>query len=174
MPSDPLSPLPDLFPGIPDSARLWVFGVSRDLDPSEEERFLGAVDRFLASWQAHGSSLAAAREWRHGRFLLVAVDERVAAPSGCSIDALVRILHGLEGELGIEAVGGAPVWYRKGGSEGTLQRVSRAEFREAVARGEVTAKTPVFDLSLTRVEEARSGRWELPAGASWHRRYLEL
>ncbi len=171
------SPTPEApsqdFPYLPDSARLWIFGVSRPLGPEEEERLLVRVDAFLEEWRAHGDPLSAARDWRYGRFLLVAVDDRITPPSGCSIDALVRQLRGLEEELDVEIVGGAPVWYRGEGTEdGPIRRVSRGEFREEMERGSLGPETVVFDLSLTRLEELRAGCWERPARSSWHARYL--
>jgi hypothetical protein len=170
---DPRTTAPSrTFEGLPDSSRLWIFGVSRALSPAEEDRLLSAVDAFLDGWKAHGHPLAAAREWRHGRFLLVAVDDRVAPPSGCSIDALVRVLRELEGPLDAEIVGGAPVWFREGGEEGPPRRTSREEFREAARQGTVGPETVVFDLSLTRLEELRAGAWERRARESWHARYL--
>lgn len=160
------------FDPLPDSARLWTFGVSRPLSDDEEARLLAAVDRFLDGWKAHGHPLAAARDWRYGRFLLVAVDDRVTPPSGCSIDALVRTLKELEGEMEVEIVGGAPVWYRDGGPEGPVRRVTRGEFREAAAEGGIDDETIVFDPTLTRLGELRRGRWELPAAESWHSRLM--
>jgi len=160
-----------LLRGLPDSARLWAFGVSRPLASGEERRFLEAVDAFLATWKAHGDPLAATREWVEGRFLLVGVDERIAAPSGCSIDALVRILQLFESELGVEMVGGGSIWYRDAAGGGPL-RSSRSEFREKARQGEVGPETIVFDLALTRVGELREGKWEGPAARSWHRRYF--
>jgi hypothetical protein len=162
----------DLLPGLPDAARLWVFGIDRPLASAEEERFLREVDAFLASWKAHGSSLAVARDWRYGRFLLVGVDERIAPPSGCSIDALIGILRGLEGELGVEILGGGAIWYRDEAHDGFPTRVSREVFEKLAESGEISGDTMVFDLSLTRVGEAREGRWERPAREGWHRRYL--
>jgi hypothetical protein len=161
-----------LLPGLPDDARLWVFAVSRALDEREEARFLGAVDDFLAQWKAHGTSLTAARDWRYGRFLLVAVDERYAAPSGCSIDALIGILRGLESELDVVILGGGAIWYRDDSRQGVPTRVSREDFEKLAREGEVSGDTVVFDLSVTRVGEARGGAWEKPARDSWHRRYL--
>jgi hypothetical protein len=157
---------------LPDSARLWIFGVERDLSVEERERLLSEVDAFLSGWKAHGHPLAAAREWRYDRFLLVAVDDRMEPPSGCSIDALVRILRGLESSLGLRLLGGGDIWMREGTMRGEIIRVSRAEFRELGARGEVGPGTTVFDLSLTRLSDLRAGRWELSAGESWHSRYL--
>lgn len=164
---------PEAFPHLPDSARLWAFGVSRPLTAQEEARLLERVDAFLEGWKAHGHPLSAARDWRYGRFLLVAVDDRITPPSGCSIDALVRELRVLEGDFAAEIVGGAPVWFREGGPDGTIRRVSRAEFRQKARAGEVRPDSVVFDLSLTRVDALRAGNWELPARSSWHGRYLD-
>lgn len=161
-----------LFGGLPESARLWIFGVGRSLSGEEEARLLGSVAAFLGGWKAHGHPLAALHEWVGGRFLLVAVDDRTVPPSGCSIDALVGRLRTLEAEFGTEIVGGAPVWYRSGGTGGAIERVSRPVFRDRARAGLVTGETVVFDLSLERVGELRAGRFERPARESWHRRYL--
>lgn len=146
--------------------------MARPLSAEEESALLGHVDAFLDQWRAHGDPLAAAREWVYGRFLLVAVDDRVTPPSGCSIDALVHLLRDLESELGTEIVGGASVWYREEGPEGAIRRVSRPEFKRLAKEGRITEGTVVFDLALTRLGELHEGRWEVPAGESWHRRYL--
>ncbi len=166
------APSTDPFAQLPDSARLWTFGVSRPLEADEEARLLARVDAFLERWAAHGAALAAARDWRYGRLLLVAVDDRVTPPSGCSIDALVHALKELEGELGVELVGGAPLWYREGGPDGPVRRISRADFRAAARAGRITAETVVFDPALTRLGQLREGRWERPAGEGWHEQLL--
>ncbi|TVR65748.1 MAG: hypothetical protein EA422_03470 [Gemmatimonadales bacterium] len=163
--TDPLAPLPD-------QARLWVFGTDRALDASEQDHLLEAVDDFLEAWKAHGKELAAARDWREGRFLFVGVDESVAPPTGCSIDALRRRLQEVERELGIEMVGGGPVWYRDPENGGEVRRVSRSEFRQEGAAGRITGDTVVFDPALVRLGELREGRWERRAADGWHARLL--
>jgi len=162
----------DPFASLPDSARLWTFGVSRPLSEQEEGRLLDVVDAFLERWRAHGEELSAARDWRYGRFLLVAVDDRVTPPSGCSIDALTRTLGALEKDLGVEIIGGAPIWYRDPGADGHIRRVSRSEFKQAGAEERVTGQTVVFDPALTRLGELREGKWERRAGDGWHTRLL--
>ena len=42
------------------------------------------VDAFLDQWNAHGSALTCAREWRDDRFLAIGVDQSTAGASGCS------------------------------------------------------------------------------------------
>lgn len=155
---------------LPDEARLWIFGADRPLDGAEEARLLETVDRFLGQWHAHGRPLAAAREWRYGRFLLVGVDERVTPPSGCSIDALVRELKALERGLDVTLVDGGAVWYREGGPDGPVRRTDRAGFQALVDRGVVGPGTVVLDGSLTRLGDLREGRWERAARDGWHAR----
>ena len=156
-----------MFEALPDQARAWVFAADRALTAPEADRVLESVDRFLDGWKAHGSPLTSGRDFRYGRFLIVAVDERSAPPSGCSIDALVHSLEELEGELGLSLLDNNPVWYRRGEE---LRRVDRATFRALARAGEVSPDTVVFDNTLTRLEQLRNGGWERAARDSWHGR----
>lgn len=154
---------------LPDEARLWVFGADRPLAPEESARASEETARFLEGWAAHGEELAAACDWRHGRFLIIALDERRAAASGCSIDALMGHVRQLESNLDVGLVDGSPVWYRDGEE---IHVASRREFRELAMRGDVSGRTVVFDLTVQRLGELRAGGWERPANSSWHGRLL--
>lgn len=153
------------FDQMPPDARLWVFAASRTLDPDESQSLLETTDAFLDQWVAHGQPLTAARDWRHRRFLLVAVDERRAGVSGCSIDALVRGLRDLESRLRVQLIDNAPVLYRTGTE---IHRVSRADFSELAQTRQVSPETIVFDNTVATVGALRDGRWEVPAMESWH------
>jgi hypothetical protein len=83
------------FEELPDDARVWVFGAASEVTPPASERLLDAVDDFLAHWNAHGSPLVCAREWRDDHFLAIGVDQSTAGASGCSIDGLFRTLQRL-------------------------------------------------------------------------------
>lgn len=151
---------------LPGSARTWVFGASRELRLSESVELLAAVDGFLAEWKAHGVPLRAARDWRCGRFLVVAVDPGAAAPTGCSIDALVAVLREVERQIDARFLGNEAVWYRDAG--GGVRSASRAEFKSMARQGRVTPASVVFDNSVTELAALRDGRWEGPARDSWH------
>jgi hypothetical protein len=155
------------FDQLPPDARLWIFAAERPLADDERDRVLGAVDQFVGQWAAHDRPLTTASDLRYDRFIFVAVDERSAGASGCSVDALVRQMKGLEAELGVELVNHAPVLYRDGEK---IARVDRHEFAELAESGGVDANTVVFDNTLTTVGAVREGRWELPARESWHGR----
>lgn len=162
--------LPEL-EGFPGSARVWIFGAERTLDALEAGELLEAVDRFLSQWAAHGVPLRAARALCYRRFLIVGADTRSSFPSGCSIDALVRMLRGMEDRLEVRFLGNEAVWYRDG--EKSIRRASRPEFRALARSGEVTAASVVFDNSITQLAELRDGLWEGPAGERWHAAFFE-
>ena len=153
------------FAQLPDDARVWVFASASELAPPASNRLLEAVDDFLSAWNAHGSPLVCARDWRDDRFLAVGVDQSTAGASGCSIDGLFRTFARLEPELGTKLLGGARVFYRD--AIGQVQVVSRSTFWELAKAGTVSAETRVFDTSLTSAAAWRQ-EFERPARQSWH------
>ena len=155
------------FDRLPADARLWIFSASRRLSEEERRRVLDETDAFIEQWTAHGVPLAAGRELRHDRFVLVGVDEQAAGVSGCSVDALVRRMQQLQAVLGLELVDNEPVVYRDGHA---IERVSRERFADLAAAGTVSLDTVVFDNTLTRVGDVRAGRWEVRAADAWHAR----
>ena len=153
------------FDQLPTESRLWIFAAERPLADDERARVIREVDAFIDQWAAHDVPLTAARDVRYDQFIFVAVDEGAAGASGCSVDALVRRMKGLQVELGVELVNHAPVLYR---GESGISRVSRERFADLAESGAVDRRTVVFDNTLTKVGQVRAGRWELPAAESWH------
>ena len=166
--SNPIRFMPRVpFDQLPSASRLWIFPAERSLTPDEEATLLERADEFLETWAAHGVPLRCGRDWRRGRFLLVAVDEASEPPSGCSIDAMTNLLKQVGRELGISLADHGPVYFLDGGK---VERVSRGDFQKLVHEGVVDLDTVVFDNTLTRLADMEDSGWEKPAGASWHRR----
>ena len=155
------------FDQLPGDARVWIFSAARRLTEPERTRLLAEVDAFIEQWGAHTVPLTAGRSLVYGQFLFIAVDQRAAGPSGCSIDALVRQMKGLQQEIGVELVNHAPVLFRQGEA---IARIPREAFAQLAEAGEVGLDTTVFNNTLTSLGEVRAGRWEVPAADSWHAR----
>jgi len=151
---------------LPSDARIWCYGASARPSGATVEKLRTALASFLESWTAHRVDLKAGFDWLPEGFLVIAVDESVSGASGCSIDALTSEIRRLERESGIDLLDAAPVWYRE--ATGEVRRVTRDEFRRLAVAGSVTKATPVFDLTVERLEAVRSGGWEVEAGSSWH------
>jgi hypothetical protein len=152
------------FTALPDNARIWVFGSDAPLTGAVADSLLAEVDSYLDQWKAHGFPLRAAREWRENRFLVIGIDPTVEQASGCSIDGLFRALQGMQKTIGAQIVGGGRVFYR--GPDGATQAVPRADFEELISSGKIAASTPVFDTSVTRLDDWRA-RFEKPLSESW-------
>lgn len=159
------------FHTLPDDARLWVFAASDRLTGERANQLLAAVDESLANWKAHGEPLTCAREWNNDRFLAIGVDQSTAGASGCSIDALFRVLQDLQGSLGTSLVGGGRVFYQD--KNGEVKLSSRAEFAAKGTAGEVDADTIVYDTSVTTAEGYKTV-FQRRAGDSWHKDLLSI
>ena len=155
------------FDELPEDARVWIFSAARKLTEPERTRLLAEVDGFIDQWGAHGVPLTAGRDLMYDQFLFIAVDQRAAGPSGCSVDALVRQMKALQQEIGVELVNHAPVLFRQGEE---IARVARDAFADLAEAGEVGPDTTVFNNTLTSLGDVRAGRWEVPASDSWHAR----
>ena len=87
---------------LPDASRLWLFAANRPMEDNELEQLNNLLTDFVSGWKAHGSDLSAGFDVVHKGIVVVAVDESVAPPSGCSIDKVFRLLkefgdqHGLD------------------------------------------------------------------------------
>lgn len=158
------------FDALPDDARLWCFGSSRPTDAEETAHLVRSMQRFMAEWTAHRRDLQAGFDWLDDRFLLIGVDESSAGASGCSIDALSGHLRDLGTELGLDLLDSMPVWFRD--ASGQVRSISRPHFADLASKGDVSASTLVFDLTLTRLGDLRAGRFETSADSAWHRDLL--
>lgn len=78
---------------LPDNSRVWFFGSDRLLNDEEKSSLSIELQEFVSSWKAHGAELAASFEILHDCILIVAVDESITPPTGCSIDKVFKLLE---------------------------------------------------------------------------------
>jgi hypothetical protein len=78
---------------LPDNSRVWFFGSDRLLNDEEKSSLSIELQEFVSSWKAHGAELAASFEILHDCILIVAIDESVTPPTGCSIDKVFKLLE---------------------------------------------------------------------------------
>jgi hypothetical protein len=146
-----MSPFPDSFQLLPDTARLWL--VALDPAPSPEARaaLADGMEAILAQWRHKGHAYQGAFALLKDRILAVAEPELASAPSGCAIDGMLRKVRRLVGDLGLTEVDPATsVMVEAGG----LRAVPKAD-------------PPVVDLSLYSVGDLRAGKLELPLASTW-------
>jgi hypothetical protein len=154
-----------LFASFPDDAKLWVYPLARPLSTTDRARVEGRLGAFLREWQSHGSPVHGAYELFEDRFVLIAgyVDDGV---SGCSTDAMMRVMKTLRQEDGIDGFDRSLVFFRD--AKNRVQAAGRADFQALIGAGQVDADTPVFDTTIQFIGDLRRGGFETTFGKSWH------
>ena len=155
----------NLFSNAPDSTRLWVFALARELSPEETALVTRELDTFIGEWKSHGTPVRGSYHVLENRFVLIAgfVDDGV---SGCSTDSMVRVMKSLRQAHKIDGFDRTLVFFRD--ATGETKAVSRDEFQKMVEAGVVGDDTVVFDPTIQTVGDLRGGRFETTFARAWH------
>lgn len=151
--------------------RIWIYQADRVLDAEEQQRILSRLATFTEQWRAHGKALVARVEIRHDAFVIITVDDSVAAPTGCSIDKSVHLLKEIESELGVGFFDRMKIAYKES-PDSPLSIVGRDEFQQLIDCGKITAASRVFNNLIQSYAELEDA-WELPLADSWHARVFD-
>lgn len=156
------------FKNMPSDARLWVYQSNRILSGIEVKAIEEEGLKFISDWAAHGASLKASFDVLHNLFIVIAVDEKQAMASGCSIDKSVQFVKTLEQKLSLNLFDRMQVAYR---SATEIKVCKLSDFEKLATQGLVNESTIVFNNMVTSKESFDSG-WEVPLKQSWQNRVL--
>lgn len=156
------------FDQMPGDARLWIYQADRPLTDPERAAVESDLHHLCSAWSAHGTPLRTSFRLEHNLFILLAVDERQAGASGCSIDGTVRLLKSLQTRLGVDFFNRQRVAYLEGTS---VRTCNLAELKTLFQNGILTADTVTFNNALTSKAEWENG-WRVPVRNSWVSRHL--
>lgn len=152
------------FATLPPDARVWVYQAQRNLNDDEVNHILPLGQNFIANWAAHGHKLDAVIDVLYHRFVILAVDQRSAAASGCSIDASVKFIRQLSENLQTDLLERLNLAFID--STGEVSAVHANDLQAAFAKGRINPDSIVFNNMVTTVGELREN-WQIPLGKSW-------
>src|SRR5690554_5512676 len=92
----------DLFTQFPDQSKVWLYQSDRALSTSEIKELEQELLTFVEGWAAHGNELWATAKVLNPYFAVIAVNDSLVPPSGCSVDASVKEMKEIGSELGID------------------------------------------------------------------------
>ena len=156
------------FETLPESARVWIYQSSRSLSDDELTEIRQGLDTFLESWTAHGNDLNAGYEIKYKRFIIIALDQSAQGATGCSIDASVHFIQGLEKKYDILLLDKMNVSYKQGAF---VAYKSLVDFKAMAKQKAISKNTIVFNNLVANKGEYLE-HWEVPASESWHARFL--
>lgn len=157
------------FHQLPPQARIWIYQADRSLTDTEVEALKPVLAQFVTEWTSHGQTLQASAQLFHNRFLIIANDEDVNSPSGCSIDASVRFVKQLQDQLNVSFFDRTQLAFLK---DNEVTVIPMKTIKEAAATGVVTAETLYFDNTIATVGQLQQN-WPQPAKATWLNRYFQ-
>lgn len=156
------------FKNLPDDARIWIYQANRKLSDDEVLAIGEQTNKFIEQWTAHGADLKAGFEIRYNRFIIIALDQSLAAASGCSIDASVHFIQQLEKEFDVDLLDKMNVTFYNGDF---IAHKTLSDFRAMAKAKSVSPKTVVFN-NLVNTKGEYDQLWEVPAAESWHSRFF--
>ncbi len=102
------------FKKLPDTSRVWIYQANRSFSDKELQELQVELESFIEGWTAHSSDLKAGYEIRYNRFIILALDQSLTSASGCSIDASVHFIQGLEQKYNVSLLDKMNVSYKQG------------------------------------------------------------
>lgn len=153
---------------LPATSRVWIYQAGARLSPSQEQAIAAAARSFCEQWVAHGAPLRTSFQIIENQFLVLAVDEDVHAPSGCSIDTSVHMLKDLQRTAGVDFLDRTKVPFSM---DGTVRLIPITELRQSFVKGILGPHSETFHV-LADTKEALERRWRLPVKDTWMVRYL--
>lgn len=152
---------------MPEHSRVWVYKSAVPFSAEQIDMVQELGEAFAGSWTVHGAPLAAAVDVLHGRFVVLAVDERQAAASGCSIDSSVHFIQRTEQAIGLSLTDRMVVLYEQ---EDGIHACRATEVEQLLHRGTLTPDTLVYDDLVATVGDLAT-RFKVPLRSTWLARY---
>jgi hypothetical protein len=147
-----------------------VYQANRDLSAEETDFMAEALRTFCETWQAHRQDLATSGLVLYDRFVVLAVDERYNAASGCSIDSSVHFIQELEQRFQLSFFDRTQVAFWQ---DEKINTVKLPEIKAKVEAGVITEETLIFNNLIQNIVEFNTN-WQIPAKESWMVRYFPV
>ncbi|MGJ8592885.1 MAG: ABC transporter ATPase [Aquaticitalea sp.] len=157
------------FSTLPEESRIWIYQANRSFSEDELTEIKSKLDIFIENWTAHGSDLQSGYEIKYKRFIIIALNQDLNKATGCSIDASVHFIQQLEKDYNVDLMDKMNVSYKQGDF---IAYKSLLDFKKMAKDKAVSKNTIVFNNLVTNIAELNEN-WEVPAGESWHSRFVK-
>ena len=124
--------------------RVIIYPASRPFTPKESKVITERLFDFLPTWKAHEKPLSASFKIEKNQFVIICVDEEKEVASGCSIDALTKVIRALEEEFQLGFFDRMKASFVENGEVKTLKL---QEFKKGLKEGSISHDIEVFDFS---------------------------
>ncbi len=149
-------------------ARIWFYGTNRKLAQEEQQEISGILADFCANWAAHGAKLDCGFTILHNRFILLGVDEKSAAASGCSIDSSVHVFQQIDGRFNLDLFNRLRCYEIK---DNEVFDFMSHETKTRLMENRITENSMVVNTLTSTVGDLRSS-FQQPLKHTWLKQFL--
>jgi hypothetical protein len=156
------------FENLPLESKIWIYQSNRKFSDEEINDIESDLIKFINSWEAHGTSLEASFQLKYNRFIILAVNQEIQNPTGCSIDSSVQFIQKIEQKYNVDLLDKMNVTFKVGEH---IAHKNLIDFKKMAKEKAVTENTIVFNNLVNTIEDWNEN-WEVPASESWHSRFF--
>jgi hypothetical protein len=149
-------------------ARIWFYGTNRALTTAEENSISAMLEDFCANWAAHGAKLDCGYTILHHRFILLGVDEKSAAASGCSIDSSVHVFQQIDRQYQLDLFNRLRCYQIE--NEAVTDFMSH-ETKHRIAQNQLNENSLVVNTLTPTIGDLKSA-FEIPLKETWLKQFL--
>ncbi|WP_161626077.1 hypothetical protein [Hugenholtzia roseola] len=164
-----------------EQARIWIYQSTKPFSEAQLLELEARLTHFVAQWQTHGKPLVASWSVLYARIIVLSVEERVVAVSGCAIDSSVALMRQIEKDFELSlferklvTVQMEDAFAENGAEDGTENRIktlSLEALKQALLEKKVTPNTLVFNALAATKGELMAQMWQ-PLAQTWLKRFL--
>ena len=153
---------------LADHSRVWIYQSNRPFSEREQIVLTSQINAFVQNWAAHGRDLLASGVVLLDQFIVLAVDERQAGASGCSIDKSVNFMKELADQYDVSLFDRMIFTFLQ---DNKVQTATSSNFKRLFTEGSISKDTFVFDNLVNNVGDLKTA-WLKPLALSWHKRFV--
>lgn len=156
---------------FPKTSKLWVFQSNKQFSTEQIKRISDTLYSFLENWQTHGKELVAAFEIKYNQFIVIAANESIENPSGCSIDSLTHKIKEIEISLDIKLLDRSLVGFTTTIEKKKIEILPLIQFKKNLKENLIPNHSVIFNNTISTVGEYQNN-WIQPLQESWAKAYL--
>lgn len=146
-----------------DNTRVWIFQSNRPFTEAEERDINDQLHNFYAQWQSHGAAVKGWARLLYKHFIVVLADEEATGVSGCSTDAMTRVVKSLERQYKVTFFDRLTLSFLV---HGKVEMLPLNQVSYALQKGYIETDTPLFN-NLVNTKKNLLDHWLQPLHKSW-------
>ncbi|MFT5511849.1 MAG: hypothetical protein ACI8SE_000242 [Bacteroidia bacterium] len=155
---------------LSDDSKVWMYGANRALTASEVTAIDQMLSDFCDAWSAHGTKLDCGYEIIHNQLIILGVDEKSAAASGCSIDTSVQIFRDINSKYDLDLFNRLRSYHV---DSDTIDSLTSKEVQTKVAVSELDSSSTFIDMLLS-TKGALNSELIKPMAQTWLSKYIPV